>query len=113
MMMGRGGATLWDIWVHNTRGVQMSEILDVLEDVRRERNDLASRIERAKAQLDKAYRAAGGRWCEWGERAESVEAMLEDVRDILSVDVGQDTPPRRPYSAWMQEVDEGDGVRQG
>ena len=46
-----------------------------------------ARLAEAERKIAGALRTAGGRWCEWGSRAESVRDILQGTTD--SADVAQ------------------------
>ena len=45
---------------------------------------LAARLAEAERKIAGALRTAGGRWCEWGSRAESVRDILQGTTDSAS-----------------------------
>ena len=47
----------------------------------RELRTLAARLAEAERKIAGALRTAGGRWCEWGSRAESVRDILQGTTD--------------------------------
>lgn len=61
---------------------------NVAANLRNDFRECALRAERAEARLAEAERkiaaalqTAGGRWCEWGSRAESVRDILDGTAD--------------------------------
>jgi len=54
-----------------------------LREARAEAQRTAPLLAVVREKLDKAFKTAGGRWCEWGERAETVEAMLDELHEYL------------------------------
>lgn len=57
--------------------------------LRRERDEAQHKAEELYTAIEKALATAARRWCEWGERAETVEEILDNALTALPWDKSQ------------------------
>lgn len=60
------------------------ELREVMLSERRAKESAEAQLAAARAALVDAVDYANGRWCEWGERAETVRDKLESVQSLLT-----------------------------